>query len=117
MNNYCNDIINSIDEKCIILKIKQDFINKYNGNIYEASRHEWRLNIKNANKADIVLISFNGIIEEVYTNLSWYKENNRLSFAGVQAQESIRSKYYKKRIPSMYITNRSKNPCKYINIL
>ena len=110
------EIIKDITEKCLIIKIRQDFIDKHNGDIYEASRHEWRLSAKNALKVEYALIVLNGVVKTVYTDLTWYPENLRLTFEGITAPKSILDKYMGKRIPLNYVKDRGKNPCRYVNI-
>ena len=108
--------VNDINEKSIILKITQKFINT-RGTIYEASRHEWRLNLKRAEKADYVFSVLNGIIVEIFSDLIWIKdETGRITFEGKPASDNMLRKYKGKYAPSKYVKTGSKNPCRYINI-
>lgn len=110
------EIIKHIDEKCIILTINQEHMERYNNDVYEASRHIWDLNIKRAQKAELILVSFGRIVVGVFSNLSWYKENGGISFDGEPAQKSISNKYMGKIISFDIIKGACKNPRKYINL-
>ena len=112
------EYLKEISEKCLILKIRQEFINSHNGNIYEVSRRVWRLNLKRVQNVDYVfsVLTGSGEIVEIFTNLQWYKDGEkRISFKGKADMGNIGKKYIGKGIPLEYITNRSKNPCKYVN--
>jgi len=112
------EYIDKITEKCLILKIRQDFIDSYDGSIYEASRHVWPLNLNRVQNVEYVfsVLTGKGEIIEVFTDLHWYKDGEkRVSFEGKAAPNEIKNKYIGKGIPLEYITNGSKNPCKYVN--
>jgi len=113
------EYLDEISEKCLILKIRQDFIDSYNGSIYEASRHIWRLSPKRVQNVDYVFSTLvgSGEIIEIFANLDWYNEtDDRISFKGVKAPKSIRNKYIGKGIPLKYIKKGcGMTACRYIN--
>jgi len=117
--NHSHDnvaIIEDIVEKCIIIKINQNGINYYNGDIYETTRQHWRISIDRARDADYILSVHNQVVIEVFTNMVWSRsDENRIHFVGDLADDSIRGKYIGKRIPQIYREYGNASPCQYVN--
>ena len=121
-NIYKAEVISEITDKCIIIKIKQWSIDRYNGNlseaIYEATRAAWKMSMARAEKADFVLSVMDGVVRAVYCDLEWsvHKERNpRLEFIGKDAPDNINAKYIGKRIPHEYRRQGLASPCLYVN--
>jgi len=121
-NIYKAEVINEITDKCILIKIKQGSIDRFNGNlseaIYKATRAAWKMNIARAEKAKYVLSVMDGVVKAVYCDLKWsvHKEDeSRLEFDGKAAPEEIRAKYIGKRIPTEYRKQGLASPCLYVN--
>ena len=121
-NIYKAEVLEEIADKCIIIKIKQWSIDRYNGNlsdaIYEATRSAWKMSIARAEKADFVLSVIDGIVKAVYSDMKWSnheERNGRLEFIGNDAPESIKLKYIGKRIPQEYRKKGFASPCLYVN--
>jgi len=114
---YGAETIGDIDEKCIIIKIKQDIVDS-RGSVYDTVRYAWKLKKSKAVKADYVLAVINGLVVGVFTDLKWSEtdRSKRLQFDGNPAPKSILKKYIGKRIPSQYCKKGSANPCQYVNI-
>lgn len=88
-------------EKVLVIKIKADTVRKFDEDVYEAGRRWWRLNKKNAEKAELVVVSVQGIIRGVYKVREWEysQEMNRIGFIGEPANQRILDKYINKRLP------------------
>jgi len=119
---YKAEEIGEITDKCIIIKIKQWSVDRYDGSfsdaIFAATRSAWKLSMKKAKKADYVLAVMNGVVRAVYSDMEWkpHKERDgRLEFDGNEASESITSKYIGKRIPPEYRKQGLASPCLYVN--
>ena len=120
-NIYEAEVINEITEKCIIIKIKQWSIDRFNGNLseslYEATRAAWKMSMTRAEKADYVLSVMDGIVRAVYCDMVWgiHEDRGRLMFDGKEAPKSISDKYVGKRIPPEYRKKGLASPCLYVN--
>lgn len=111
-------VIDYIDEKCIIIKIKQGSIDRNNGDIYETTRKHWKISIDRAKNADYVLSVQNKVVIEVYADMEWeiYDDGyGRIMFEGNLANDSIRSKYIGKMIPPEHRKMGMASPCLYVN--
>jgi len=117
--NHSHDnvaIIDDIKERCIIIKINQNGINNFNGDIYETTRQHWRISLDRARDADYVLSVHNQVVIEVFTNMVWSRsDENRIHFVGDLADDNIRTKYIGKRIPQRYREHGNASPCQYVN--
>jgi len=92
--------------------------------LYEATRYAWKVSVKNAERAEIILACRRGMIVEVFIAGKWLPatpENfpgrepvpGRYGFVGLEAPESIRREYINKRIPDEYRKQGAANPIKY----
>jgi hypothetical protein len=115
-----SNIISEFNEKCIIIKIRQENVNKNNGDIYNTVRRCWRNNINRAKQADYVMAVVNGQIIGVFQPNKWYyaKEEEgekcidctsknkqfcrRIGFIGNKADDYVQNKYLGKYIPEEY---------------
>jgi hypothetical protein len=120
-NIYEAEVIDEIAEKCIIIKIKQWSVDRFNGSlseaIYEATRAAWKMSMSRAKKADYVFSVMDGVVRAVYCEMVWgiHEDRGRLMFDGTEAPDSIRSKYVGKRIPPEYRKQGQASPCLYVN--
>ena len=121
-NIYKAEVIDEIAHKCILIKIKQESIDRFNGNlsdaIYEATRAAWKLNIDRAKSAEYALAVTNGIIKAVYCEMLWIeseRHDGRLEFIGKEASDNVRAMYIGKRIPTEYRKQGAASPCLYVN--
>lgn len=113
----------SIDEykepnfEYIIIKIKQDSLDK-RGSYYEACRSAWKIKLSKAKKYKYVICSYYGIIKGVYEVEKWQSDslnnrNGRIEFVGKEANDSIKSIFLDKRLPSKYIVRGMASPVLY----
>lgn len=87
----------------IIIKIKQEFLDKNNGNFYKTCRYAWKISPQNV-EGRFVLCVMNGIVKEVYEVEKWQKANieGRYEFIGKVASKEIKDLFINKRIPEHY---------------
>ena len=101
--------------KFILIKIKDYYINKNNGSIYETVRGNWKLSVKRANKYPYVLAVKYGVVVGVYkiNENGWKKceHSDRIYFDGVDAPEEIKHIFMNKKIPERF--RRRQNPASY----
>ena len=121
-NIYEAEVINDIADKCIIIKIKQWSVDRFNGSlsdaIYEATRSAWKMSMTRAKKADYVLSVMDGVIKAVFCDMQWKnheEREGRLEFDGKIAPDNIKLKYIDKRIPQEYRRQGLASPCLYVN--
>jgi hypothetical protein len=93
--------------------------------IYNATRFAWKVDKRKAEKVDYVLSVIQGIIVDVHKPLEWkeatienFPEFNidrpgRYGFYGIEADESIKKLYQRKRVPDEYRKKGAANPIKY----
>ena len=116
------EIIDEITEKCIIIKVRQWSVDRYDGDlsdaIYEATRSAWKIRMERAENADYVLSVMDGVVKAVFCDMQWrYHEErtDRLMFEGKEAPDSVKEKYIGKRIPQEYRRRGLASPCLYVN--
>ena len=91
---------------------------------YEATRYAWKINLKKAKRAEIVMAVRHGLIIAVFVAKEWLpatSENfpgrepvpNRYGFVGKDAPSSIWKMYVGKRLPDEYRKPGAANPIKY----
>ena len=91
---------------------------------YEATRYAWRISLKKAKRAEIVVAVCHGLIIAVFVAEEWLpatSENfpgrepvpNRYGFVGKDAPNPIWKMYVGKRIPDEYRKAGAANPIKY----
>lgn len=118
---YVAEVIEAIAEKCIIIKIRQESIDRFDGDIsdaiYRAAKSAWKLSLTRANKADFVIAVSGGIIKAVYSDLKWRRieDTERLEFDGTPAPQDVLDKFVGKRIPQEYRQQGNASPCQYVN--
>jgi len=102
-------------QKFMIIKINDYSINLNNGDIYEAVRASWKINIERARKYPLVLAVRHGIVVGVYKVNKWEntEDGYRARFIGEKAEEKIRNYFLTKRIPPKY--RKHQNPVSYCN--
>lgn len=92
--------------------------------LYDATRFAWKISRSNAEKADFVLATKQGLIVEAFVAQRWLDataENfpgredvpGRLGFIGELAPADIRALYVGKRVPDEYRKPGAANPIKY----
>jgi len=128
----------NIEEPSILIRINQAF--RYSMTtieLYDFTRGQWKLNPERAKNAKYGISVYEGVIQEVYEILDWYKagatfsirqgiervnkdvENEplegRFEFIGNLAPKEIREKYRFKSVEH-YFKKGNSNPIKYTNV-
>ena len=92
--------------------------------LYDATRYAWKLSLKKAKEAEVILSTRQGLIVGAFVASEWFEattENfpgretlpGRFSFVGTEAPAAIRSLYIGKRVPDEYRKPGSANPIRY----
>lgn len=110
----CKEIELCPQDRIICININKTFVNSEKADIYDATRHYWRMNINRARRATHVLAIYRGIVRAVFRPLKWSKsETNgyRVEFEGEQLTDS---QYLNRSIKNT--VNCGQNPITYINL-
>jgi len=109
--------------KALIITVNRSSLEK---SLYNATRYAWKLSIKKAKKAELVLPAVKGLIVGAYVPEKWLpakKENfpdvalddrpGRIGFVGHEAALDILKHYKGKRVPDSYRKPGAANPVRY----
>jgi hypothetical protein len=92
--------------------------------LYEATRYAWKISMKRAKKAEVILATLQGLIVGAFVADDWLEATaanfpghedapGRLGFIGREAPEEIKALYVDKRVPDEYRKRGAANPIKY----
>jgi uncharacterized protein len=92
--------------------------------VYDAVRYAWKLDPARAKKADYILAVYDGLVIGVYIADEWLlatpenfedrpDRSPRYGFRGHEADETIKKKYLRHRVPSKFRRRGAANPVKY----
>ena len=92
--------------------------------LYEATRYAWRVSVKKAKRAEVVLAVTRGTIIGAFVVDDWLTADeehfpgrepmkDRHGFVGREASPEITKLYYRKRVPNEYRKRGASNPIKY----
>jgi len=92
--------------------------------LYEATRHAWRLNVKKASQAEIILPTVQGLIVGAFIAEKWLEATGdnflgtttiegRYGFVGKEAPIELKNLYVGKRIPNQFSKKGASNPIRY----
>lgn len=109
-----------IEDKALLISINRTALEM---ELYEAVRYAWKINIKKAREAELVLAVHKGIIKGCYIPEEWLTATatnfpgradrpDRYGFIGHEAPAEIKEKYINRRIPENYQFG-SANPIRY----
>lgn len=110
----CKEIELDEEDKIICININKTYVNNQRADIYDATRHYWRININRARRATHVLAIYRGIVRAVFKPKRWYHSieyKGRIEFEGVQDEKS---KYLNRSIKNTVTCGQ--NPINYINL-
>lgn len=126
ISRYSSKKVN-IEEKVLLIKLSQTF--RYNmspGDLYEYTRGIWVISEKRRKQIGYVFAVYDGVIQETYKVLNWYKagetfsvrkhkkewdENQRWEFVG-DIDNEMRKKYKYKSVNHYWKSN-AQNPIRY----
>lgn len=99
----------------ILIKVKSNVLADNNNNLYETTRKAWRADLNNAKKYNYVFSAVDGIVKNIYTELTWYdsSETNRIEFIGKECSEDWTKDIIGKKIPEHYRKKGAANPFMY----
>lgn len=109
------------DHKALLISINRSALNS---SVYEATRFAWRLSLKKAQQAELILATVQGMIVGVYVADHWLSASGehfpgretiegRYGFVGHEAPAEFQSRYLGKRIPDSFRKRGASNPIKY----
>ena len=110
----CKEIEPCPQDRIICININKTFVNNERADIYDATRHYWKLDINRARRATHVLAIYRGIVRAVFRPQKWYPSeiyDKRIEFEGEQLADSP---YLNKSIKNT--VNCGQNPINYINL-
>jgi uncharacterized protein len=95
--------------------------------LYDATRFAWKIDIKRAKQAEVILATVQGLIVGAFTAHSWLDATPvnfpglaegdgttcRFGFIGEEAPEKMKELYVGKRVPDEYRKKGAANPIKY----
>jgi hypothetical protein len=92
--------------------------------LYDATRYAWKVDVKKAKQADVILATFHGIIRGAFVAQDWFEATEerfpdraaapgRFGFVGEEAPEDMQKLYVHKRVPDEYRRRGAANPVRY----
>lgn len=95
--------------------------------LYDATRYAWRINIRKAKKAEVILATMQGMIVGAFVADDWLEATaanfpgraegdgvpGRFGFIGEEAPADMKKLYVGKRVPDEYRKRGAANPIKY----
>ncbi len=89
------------EDRLLLIKIRKETVNMFNGSIEEAVCKWWKLSEKNIKEVKQIAAVIDGIIRKVYM-VEDYEYNNDKKRWGFKVKEILNSQYLNKRIPDKY---------------
>lgn len=110
--------------KALLISVNRSAVER---SLYDATRYAWKINIRKAKKAEVILATMQGIIVGAFVADAWLEataanfpgraEGNgvpgRFGFVGAEAPDNIKRLYLGKRVPDSYRKPGAANPIKY----
>lgn len=95
--------------------------------LYDATRYAWKINVKKARKAEVILATMQGLIVGAFVAVAWHEATaanfpgraegdgipGRFGFVGAEAPDETKKLYIGKRVPDSYRKRAAANPIKY----
>ena len=120
-----------IQHKALLINVNQStkgelFYGSKDSSLYEATRYAWKVSKSRAEKAEVILATYQGIIKGVFVADTWLEatpENfpdrdsahGRFGFIGCEASPDIQNLYVGKRVPDEFRKRGAANPIRYVN--
>jgi len=120
-----NHEVADITEEVLLIRINKEFFYGISDEeLYNVTRHCWRLS-ERRNDVQYVMAIYNGIVQEVYCVAGWFQAgativgskrtvSDRWEFVGTIAEDEIRRRYLNKSVEH-YFGKGDQNPVKYLN--
>lgn len=109
--SFLDDAYFPLTPNYIIIKTSNARVNACGGNLYDATRHCWRVKFDTVNKYPYVLSVIEGVVKEVYKVKCWREAekwdndgnvDGRFEFIGEVAIDEVRQLFIGKTIPAKY---------------
>jgi hypothetical protein len=108
-------------EKVLLINVNRSALER---DLYEATRYAWKLSVKKARQAKLVLATVQGMIVGAFIPEEWLDATaanfpgregvpGRWGFRGKEAPKGVRDRYVGKRVPDEYRKRGAANPVKY----
>ena len=125
---HADEIIRRYEAEEVVVQHRVIFINVNRSvdraSLYDATRYAWKLSVKRAMRAELVLAVCHGIVIEAFVPETWLPattENfpgretvpERFGFIGKVADDSLRAVYVQKRTPDELRKPGAANPIRY----
>ncbi len=95
--------------------------------LYDATRYAWKINVRKAKQAEVILATMQGLIVGAFVAHAWLEASaanfpgraegdgvpGRFGFVGVEAPDELKTLYIRKRVPDSYRKRGAANPIKY----
>lgn len=112
------------EHKALLISVNRSAAER---SLYDATRYSWKINVKKARQADVILATVQGLIRGAFIADDWLPatpENfpslaegegvpGRFGFVGEEASNDIKDLYVGKRVPDGYRKRGAANPIKY----
>jgi hypothetical protein len=109
------------EHKALLINVNRTALES---SLYEATRYAWKINLAKAERAEVILATFQGIIRGAFVATAWLEataENfpergaapGRYGFVGNEAPAAMQDLYVYKRVPEKYRKRGSANPVRY----
>ncbi len=119
-----------IRHKALLINVNQStkgelFYGSKDSSLYEATRYAWKVSKSRAEKAEVILATYQGIIKGAFVADKWLEatpENfpdrnparGRFGFIGCEASPDIQNLYVGKRVPDEFRKRGAANPIRYV---
>lgn len=95
--------------------------------LYDATRYAWKLDVRKAKQAEVILATMQGLIVGAFVAHAWHEATaanfpgraegdgvpGRFGFVGAEAPDELKMLYVGKRVPDSYRKRGAANPIKY----
>ncbi|RJP41662.1 MAG: hypothetical protein C4547_01395 [Phycisphaerales bacterium] len=120
INRYCAEPATFV-HRALLINVNRTALET---SVYEATRYAWKISRAKAEKAEVVLAVFRGVIVGAFVARRWLEATEanfpgrepvpgRLGFEGDPAPQDMIRQYVGKRIPDQYRRKGAANPIKY----
>lgn len=109
------------EHKALMINVSKSALES---SIYDAVRFAWRIDVKKAKQAEIILAVNNGLIIGVFIADEWLPATadnfpgretveGRYGFSGREAPRDLQQQYLRKKVPNQFRKKGAANPIKY----
>ena len=114
------DDSNALNNEYMIIKIKQEFLDLHDGNIYDTVRSAWAVNPQRAQAHKYILVSLYGEVIAIFKDAQWKPcptVTDRYEFDAAEADSIVDAhiidRYLHKLLPERYMKKGAQSPFLY----